>query len=194
MFKKQFIIFIGLLLTLFTSVVLAQTAPQGYLTDSNGQIVRSGTGLCWHNGYWTPANAVEGCDPVAKKAPVSAKITLAADVLFDFNKATLKPEGKIALDKIVDNMMAFSSVEVIAITGYTDRIGSDKYNLTLSQKRANAVKAYLAKTINDNVMVVQGKGKANPVTGDTCKGQVSNKLIQCLAPDRRAVIEILGTK
>lgn len=173
---------------------LAFAANEGYLTDTNGQIVRSGTGLCWHDGYWTPANAVEGCDPVAKKAPVSAKITLAADVLFDFNKSTLKPEGKAVLDKIVDNLMGLSTVEVIAITGYTDRIGSDKYNLTLSQKRANAVKAYLAKTINDNVMVVQGKGKAKPVTGDTCKGPVTNKLIQCLAPDRRAVIEILGTK
>jgi OOP family OmpA-OmpF porin len=173
---------------------LAFAANEGYLTDTNGQIVRSGAGLCWHDGYWTPANAVEGCDPVAKKAPVSAKITLAADVLFDFNKSTLKPEGKTVLDKIVDNLMGLSTVEVIAITGYTDRIGSDKYNLTLSQKRANAVKAYLAKTINDNVMVVQGKGKAKPVTGDTCKGPVTNKLIQCLAPDRRAVIEILGTK
>ena len=173
---------------------LAFAANEGYLTDTNGQIVRSGTGLCWHDGYWTPANAVEGCDPVAKKAPVSAKITLAADVLFDFNKSTLKPEGKAVLDKIVDNLMGLSTVEVIAITGYTDRIGSDKYNLTLSQKRANAVEAYLAKTINDNVMVVQGKGKAKPVTGDTCKGPVTNKLIQCLAPDRRAVIEILGTK
>ena len=173
---------------------LAFAANEGYLTDTNGQIVRSGTGLCWHDGYWTPANAVEGCDPVAKKAPVSAKITLAADVLFDFNKSTLKPEGKAVLDKIVDNLMGLSTVEVIAITGYTDRIGSDKYNLTLSQKRANTVKAYLAKTINDNVMVVQGKGKAKPVTGDTCKGPVTNKLIQCLAPDRRAVIEILGTK
>ena len=185
---------ISILLLAISSVAFAQQGPQGYLTDSNGQIVRSGTGLCWHDGYWTPANAVEGCDPVAKKAPVSAKITLAADVLFDFNKSTLKPEGKAVLDKIVDNLMGLSTVEVIAITGYTDRIGSDKYNLTLSQKRANAVKAYLAKTINDNVMVVQGKGKAKPVTGDTCKGPVTNKLIQCLAPDRRAVIEILGTK
>lgn len=173
---------------------LAFAANEGYLTDTNGQIVRSGTGLCWHDGYWTPANAVEGCDLVAKKAPVSAKITLSADVLFDFNKATLKPEGRFVLDKIIDNLMGLSTVEVIAITGYTDRIGSDKYNLTLSQKRAGVVKSYLSETIHDNVMVTQGKGKANPVTGDTCKGQVSNKLIQCLSPDRRAVIEILGTK
>ena len=60
--KKQII---GFLLALAATAAVAQTTPQGYLTDTNGQIVRSGTGLCWHNGYWTPANAVEGCDPVA---------------------------------------------------------------------------------------------------------------------------------
>ena len=175
---------------------LAFAANEGYLTDSNGQIVRSGTGLCWHDGYWTPANAVEGCDPVAKKAPASSKITLSADVLFDFNKDTLKPEGKKALDSVINNLMSFSTVEVLAVTGYTDRIGSDKYNQTLSDKRAAAVKAYLvSQKIDGNSIVTQGRGKANPVTGDTCKGNtVTNKLIACLAPDRRAVIEIIGTK
>jgi OOP family OmpA-OmpF porin len=186
---------ISILLLTIAPAVFAQEAPQGYLTDSNGQIVRSGTGLCWHTGYWTPANAVEGCDPVAKKGPVGNKITLSADVLFDFNKATLKPEGKKALDSVVTHLMEFSTVEVLAVTGYTDRIGSDKYNQTLSQKRADAVKAYfVSQKIDGNSIVNQGRGKANPVTGNNCKGAVTNKLIACLAPDRRAVIEILGTK
>lgn len=175
---------------------LAFAANEGYLTDTDGQIVRSGTGLCWHTGYWTPANAVEGCDPVMKKAPVGAKITLSADVLFDFDKATLKPEGKKALDSVVNHLMSFGTVEVLAVTGYTDRIGSDKYNQTLSDKRAAAVKAYLvSQKIDGDSIVTQGRGKANPVTGNTCKGNaVTSKLIACLAPDRRAVIEILGTK
>ena len=187
---------ISILLLAISTAVFAQSAPQGYLTDSNGQIVRSGTGLCWHTGYWTPANAVEGCDPVAKKAPVGAKITLAADVLFDFNKATLKPEGKATLNSIVDSLVGFSTVEVLAVTGYTDRIGSDKYNITLSQKRADAIKAYLTSAgIDKNSIATEGRGKANPVTGTECKGStVTNKLITCLAPDRRAVIEIIGTK
>ena len=179
---------------LLLAIAPAVFASQGYLTDSNGQIVRSGTGLCWHDGYWTPANAVEGCDPVAKKGVIGTKISIQADTLFDFDKSTLKPEGKVVLDRIA-NSISGMNVDVIAITGYTDRIGSDKYNLVLSQKRADAVKTYLIQAgLGKDRVVTQGKGKANPVTGDACKGQVGSKYIACLAPDRRAVIEIIGTK
>ena len=185
-----------LCITLLSLSAFAQQGPQGYLTDTNGQVVRSGTGLCWHDGYWTPAMAtVEGCDGYVKPAPSGAKITLQADTLFDFNKATLKPEGKAALNSIVDSLMTLRTVEVMAVIGYTDRIGSDKYNLALSKRRAEAVKAYLVKAgIDANNVVTEGRGKANPVTGDKCKGQVGKKLISCLQPDRRAVIEIIGSK
>lgn len=190
---KRFLI---TLLLAATSAAMAQTGPQGYLTDTNGQVVRSGTGLCWHDGYWTPAMAtVEGCDGYVKPAPSGAKITLQADTLFDFNKATLKPEGRAALTSVVDSLMTLRNVEVMAVIGYTDRIGSDKYNLALSNRRAEAVKAYLVQAgIDANNIITQGRGKANPVTGDTCRGQVGKQLISCLQPDRRAVVEIIGTK
>ena len=182
------------LLLAVTTAALAQTGPQGYLTDTNGQIVRSGTGLCWHTGYWTPANAVEGCDPVAKAAPVAAKLTLKAETLFDFNKATLKPEGKTALDQVIAQTKSMN-LELVVAVGYTDRIGSDSYNKSLSQRRAKAVQEYLVTHgIPTPNVYAEGKGKANPVTGNTCKGQVGQKLISCLAPDRRVVIEIIGTK
>jgi OmpA-OmpF porin, OOP family len=182
------------LLLAVTTAAFAQTGPQGYLTDSNGQVVRSGTGLCWHTGYWTPAMAVEGCDPVAKAAPVGAKVTLSADTLFAFNKADLKPEGKAALDSIVKHAKGIK-IEIFAVVGYTDRIGSDKYNLALSDRRAAAVKAYfVSQGVPADAIITQGRGKANPVTGDTCKGQVGKKLISCLQPDRRAVVEIIGSK
>ena len=190
--KKQII---GFLLALAATAALAQQGPQGYLTDTNGQVVRSGTGLCWHTGYWTPANAtVEGCDGYTKAAPVGAKITLQADTLFDFNKATLKPEGKTALNNVIKSAQGMK-VEIFAVIGYTDRIGSDKYNLALSDRRAAAVKAYfVSQGIPADAIITQGRGKANPVTGDTCKGQVGKKLISCLQPDRRAVVEIIGSK
>lgn len=189
--KKQII---GFLLALAATAALAQQGPQGYLTDTNGQIVRSGTGLCWHTGYWTPANAVEGCDGYTKAAPAGAKVTLSADTLFAFDKATLKPEGKAALDSIIKHAQGIK-IEIFAVIGYTDRIGSDKYNLALSDRRAAAVKAYfVSQGIPADAIITQGRGKANPVTGDTCKGQVSKKLISCLQPDRRAVIEIIGSK
>ena len=186
---------ISILLLAFSAAALAQTGPQGYLTDTNGQVVRSGTGLCWHTGYWTPANAtVEGCDGYVKPAPVGAKITLQADMLFDFDKATIKPEGKAVLDSVIRSTQNMR-VELFAVIGYTDRIGSNKYNLKLSEKRATAVKAYfISQGVPADAIITQGRGKANPVTGDTCKGQIGKKLISCLQPDRRAVIEIIGSK
>ena len=171
-----------------------------YLVDKDFNVVKSGTGLCWQNGYWTPANAIAECDGTAKGAPAGAKITLAADTLFAFNKADLKPEGKKALDNVVEQAKALK-VEVIVAVGYTDRIGSDAYNLKLSQKRAASVKSYLVtKGIPAAKIYTEGKGKANPVTGTTCnkiggpQDGSNKKLVDCLQPDRRAVLEIIGTK
>ncbi|MBU3657577.1 MAG: OmpA family protein [Rhodocyclaceae bacterium] len=171
-----------------------------YLVDKDFDVVKSGTGLCWRTGYWTPANAINECDGTAKGAPAGAKITLAADTLFAFNKADLKPEGKKALDNVVEQAKALK-VEVIVAVGYTDRIGSDAYNLKLSQHRANSVKAYLVtKGIPADKIYTEGKGKANPVTGKTCdkiggpQNGSNKKLVDCLQPDRRAVLEIIGTK
>lgn len=186
---------ISILLLAFSSVVLAQSSPQGYLTDTNGQVVRSGTGLCWRTGYWTPANAtVEGCDDFVKPKLIGAKITIQADTLFDFDKAIIKPEGKAVLDSIVASTQGIR-VEIFAIVGYTDKIGSAKYNDKLSEKRANVVKSYfVAKGISEDLIITQGRGKSNPVTGKSCNGKFGNKLIECLAPDRRAIIEIIGSK
>ena len=171
-----------------------------YLVDKDFNVVKSGTGLCWRDGYWTPANAIAECDGDAKGAPAGAKITLAADTLFAFNKADLKPEGKAALDNVVNQAKALK-VEVIVAVGYTDRIGSDAYNLKLSQRRAAAVKTYLvSKGIPADKIYTEGKGKANPVTGKTCdkiggpQNGSNKKLVDCLQPDRRAVLEIIGTK
>ena len=173
---------------------LAFAANEGYLVDSNNNIVKSGTGLCWHTGYWTPANAVEGCDPVTKAAPVSAKVSIQAETLFDFDRATLKPEGKAVLNQVVAQAKAVN-LELIVVVGYTDRIGTDSYNKRLSQRRAQSVQDYLvSQGIATPNIYAEGRGKANSVTGDSCRGQVSKKLIACLAPDRRAVIEIIGTK
>ena len=85
---------------------------------------------------------------------------------------------------------------MILVVGHTDRIGGDAYNQKLSEKRAAAVKEYLvAKGIEANRVYTEGKGEKQPVTGDKCKGNGKSKaLIDCLQPDRRADIEIIGTK
>jgi OOP family OmpA-OmpF porin len=190
----------------------------GYVIDQRGFVAKSGTGLCWRTGYWTPAMAIEECDPdlVKKEAPAAKpaaagdaapaaaapavvpaaqKITLSADALFDFNKATLRPEGTEKLNKLVNDVKGMK-LEVIIAVGHADRFGSDAYNQKLSEKRAEAVKTFLVgKGIEQNRVYTEGKGEKQPVTKpDQCKGAKSAKVIACLQPDRRVDIEVIGTK
>lgn len=190
----------------------------GYVIDQRDNVVKSGTGLCWRTGYWTPAMAIAECDPdlVKKPAPAAApaapaaaapaapvaapkpaaqKVTLAADALFDFDKAVLRPEGKSKLDKLSGDIKGIK-LEVIIAVGHADRFGSDAYNQKLSEKRAEAVKAYLvSKGVEPNRVYTEGKGEKQPITkADQCKGPKSKKTIDCLQPDRRVEIEVIGTK
>jgi OOP family OmpA-OmpF porin len=210
----------SLILALLAGIGFGATAVQAqervYVIDQRDVVAKSGFGLCWRTGYWTPAAAAkdpagcecdkdllpkEVCEPKAAPAPVAApkpsgeKITVAADALFDFDKATLRPEGKAKLDELVAKSKAIK-LEVILVVGHTDRIGSDSYNQKLSERRAAAVKSYLvSKGIEANRVYTEGKGEKQPVTGDKCKGNAKTKaLIECLQPDRRADIEIIGTK
>ena len=76
----------------------------------------------------------------------------------------------------------------MAINGYAGRLGSKKYKLELSQKRADAVKDYLtSKGIDANRMVASGKGEADPVV--ECNDKNRAELIDCLAPNRRVEVE-----
>ena len=188
----------------------------GYAIDQRGYVVKSGVGLCWRTGYWTPAMAIEECDPdlvpkaaaapatrsivappaaAAAVVPAAQKVTLSADALFDFDKAVLRTEGKEKLDKLVGDVKGIK-LEVIIAVGHADRFGTDAYNQKLSERRAEAVKAYLvAKGIEPNRVYTEGKGKKQPVTKPgQCKGPKSKKTIDCLQPDRRVEIEVIGTK
>lgn len=189
----------------------------GYVIDQRGFVAKSGTGLCWRTGYWTPAMAIAECDPdlvkkeEAPKAaaapapapapkpapkPAAKKVTLAADALFDFDKAVLRAEGKAKLDKLSSDIQGIK-LEVIIAVGHADRIGSDKYNQKLSERRAAAVKDYLvSKGVEANRIYAEGKGEKQPATGDTCGKSVkkTKKLIDCLQPDRRVEIEVIGTQ
>jgi OOP family OmpA-OmpF porin len=136
--------------------------------------------------------------PVVKPAavtPAAEKVTLAADTLFDFNKAVLRPEGKAKLDDVAAKVKDIK-LEVIIAVGHADRFGTDAYNQKLSERRAAAVKEYLvAKGVEANRVYTEGKGKKQPVTKPgQCKGPKSKKVIECLQPDRRVDIEIIGTR
>jgi OOP family OmpA-OmpF porin len=194
---------------------------RAYVEDTRNAVVKSGFGLCWHSGFGPPPASGPECDPnyvayvappVAKAAPVpppqiaaltpppaprpvAEKLTLDADTLFDFDKATLRPAGRDTLDGFVSKLRDISPDTIMAI-GHADRFGTERYNQRLSEQRVATVKAYMvSKGVEPGRVYTEGKGKTQPVTkADDCAGPKSAKVIACLQPDRRVDIEVIGTK
>lgn len=152
----------------------------------------------------TPANATSdsgtACGgapcPVCKAdVPASDDLDLPSDVLFDFDQATLKPEGREELDSLIEEAKASvedgERIAGLTISGYTDQLGSDAVNLKLSQARAEAVRDYLkANGLPDVPITVRGMGAADPkVPLSSCAGSGQEQQ-DCLAPNRRVVISV----
>ena len=121
-----------------------------------------------------------------KPKPVAEKVTFAADVLFDFDRAVIKSEGMSKLDDL-SNKMRGINLEVVIAIGHADSIGSDAYNQRLSMRRAESVKAYFAsKGVEANRVYTEGKGEKQPVA--------DNKTRDGRAKNRRTEIEVIGTR
>ena len=141
-----------------------------------------------------PEPVVAAPAPMPEPTPAAPatfeKITLASEVLFDFDKDNVKKTGKRILDAdVVGKMKAHPEVELVLISGHSDRIGSAGYNLNLSKRRANNVKKYLiSQGIEKSRLHTIGKGETEPVVD--CKGVRGRKAIDCLQPNRRVVVEI----
>lgn len=196
-------------------------AAPGYVTSGGDSVpVTDASGNCWTTGAWTPANAASPCHavpraaaapvpppaPVAQPAPAPApivqapapviqRINLSTDVLFEFNKAELRPGAHEKLDELAQTMQG-AEVDRVVVVGHADRIASEKYNLDLSERRAAAVKEYLVqKGVAPDRVQTEGKGEAEPISrcGKMGPERASNrKLVACLQPDRRVEIEVLG--
>jgi OOP family OmpA-OmpF porin len=121
-----------------------------------------------------------------KPKPVAEKVTFAAEVLFDFDKSVVKPDGKAKLDDLAAKVRGISLEVVIAI-GHTDSVGTDEYNQQLSVRRAESVKAYLvSKGIESNRVYTEGKGEKQPVA--------DNRMAEGRAKNRRVEVEVIGTR
>jgi OmpA-OmpF porin, OOP family len=194
----------------------------GYVTFGAQQAVRSDHGACLRAGYWTQDAATEECDPqlvvksapkpepvaevvTPKPAPVAAKLdtpapsraTWSTEVLFEFERAELAPEGRKLLDDLAQKLLAMD-LESVAATAHADRIGGAAYNERLSARRAETIRSYLAdKGLPEKLLHVESKGEREPVTGERCnemgpENKQNAKLVACLQPDRRVEIEVAG--
>lgn len=141
-----------------------------------------------------PAPVAPPAPPARPPAPAVQKITLASKALFDFDKAVLKPEGQAVLDReIVSRIKEVQKLELVLVTGHTDRLGSQAYNQKLSERRAAAVAAYLgSKGVAKDKIETLGMGKTQPVPGVKCEQKNRKELIACLQPHRRVEVEVKG--
>jgi OmpA-OmpF porin, OOP family len=133
---------------------------------------------------------------VATPAPkrCDASVTLTNDEVFAFRKADLTAAAKARLDRdVVAKLGGCARVEAIVIEGHADRLGTQEFNQKLSEERAEAVRAYLAgRGAPRDAIETIGMGKTVPAK--FCPdGKDRAKLIECLAPNRRAIVTIKGT-
>lgn len=193
------------------------------VVDTQGAVVMSGSGQCWHTAYgpapsWTAACG--GLRPVAvappyvapAPAPVAAapvvaapvvmaaaaplpKVTVDANILFDSDKSAIRTADRDKLDKFVADIRGLDS-QNITVTGHADRMGSDASNQVLSQKRVDAVKAYLVgKGVASNRVQTSARGETQPTTSaGECKDGKNATNVACLQPDRHVSLEVSGTR
>jgi len=151
--------------------------------------------------YWQPNDCakyaqVENASSGVVATPiVNEQINLAADALFDFDQwqiSNIKPNGKQSLDELAAVLRKYQDQgnSRVVITGHTDRLGDDAYNLQLSERRANTVRSYLIQQgVKAATISATGAGEAKPVALCT-ESANSQALINCLQPNRRVEVMV----
>lgn len=140
-----------------------------------------------------PAPAPAAPEPVVAPAPKPQEISLNAKGLFATGKAQIANTQE--LDELVSKLQQVNNLEQISIVGHTDQIGDAAKNQTLSEQRATTVRQYLIdKGIAGDKILASGKGPTQPLVqlGD-CKGKKGPALGECLQPNRRIDVSVIGT-
>ena len=149
--------------------------------DTNSHVVRNSFDNCVVSNFNSVNNECTGELGISKEL---------LTVYFDFNKSTLNAKEKAKLDQLAKLIKQAKAVESVDISGFADIIGNSGYNKKLSQKRAVAVKSYLAKKgLKTRNVTVLALGSEKPVT-DCDASLAKPERISCLSEDRRVEINL----
>jgi len=163
-----------------------QDAPDASVTDSDGAPVQDGSGAPLILEGGVAPNADAQLDPDVDPADVDveriAEVSfrkLGERSLFAFDSSELTPDGEAELDRIIAELEQFDDVTAIGFFGHTDAIGTDAYNLDLSERRAASVAAYVAPAFPDARIEIDGLGEQDPIaTNETAEGRQMNRRVE----------------
>lgn len=159
----------------FAASAMAHYEGQDNAVDVRGQQIFDARGNCVYTNW----------DDVTGQCGIRRELRV---VYFDFNRSSIRPSERAELNELVAKIKEFGNVKDVSIIGTADRIGADDYNVRLSQKRANAVKNYLAsRGISVRGATVKALGETESVT--ECSSDLSHsELVNCLQEDRRVEV------
>ena len=182
----------------------------GYQYDLGGNVARNASGECLRTSKWTPTVAIKECDPgivanrkdmvpvreeKVKVSGVAAQVNLLmlqAGDAFAFNSDKLSDAGKKQLAAAL-GLLKDVYIHRASVAGYTDKIGNPGYNMGLSQRRADAVRAELiALGLPEERIRVSAHGSDDPLV--SCPDMKGDALISCLSPNRRTEVRFFVPK
>ena len=164
--KKLFAVMAPLSLATAVAIAPLSASAAEYLSDSQGEVVVNSYDECWEVSYGLPT-----CHEL--------NFTFSGTGLFDFDKATIRPELATQLDEVARQAMGmnYNRIDVVA---HTDSRGSDEYNQALSERRAASTVDYLVGLGADPSKITsRGMGESQPVaTNETDAGRQLNRRVE----------------
>jgi len=162
-----------------------RTVNSNYVASSTQEVVMGTDDVCVRTISWDaedglvecPASAVAIVEP--PKVVGSSLVSFRGRALFEFDSSELTSSGKEQLDMLTDKLNSQTTITGIQIVGYTDSIGSDAYNMSLSQRRADSVKGYLDPSLSKVAVKAVGMGETAPVADNaTDSGRALNRRVE----------------
>lgn len=175
----------------------AQAQEEPYWKNPYDTVWKDPYDKCIRTIQWDPSLETPECGgaviAAVKPQPQIETYTLSADTFFDFDKATLKPQGEAELSRLAAKMREANNISAITVVGHTDSIGTEAYNQALSERRAATVKNFLAgQGISSSLILARGEGESNPIAPNTTPtgrdnpaGRAKNRRVEVTVEARR---------